>query len=159
MEFEDDGSGATPTRTDLSVSPAPSGQDVLAPAAGPLSSEQESFRRELFSAAPSVFVASAAPGAVRTFEATLRVVVPKVSAKIGARVLPVNTESEFSSFLASVALPGPKTASSVSAQPAARWSYVEVVKAPTAYWRVVRGKRTVLETDWFPLPWGVLVWY
>ena len=75
-----------------SAPPAPLAQDVLAPAAGPLSTEEESFRRELFSAAQSAFVSSTPPGAVRTYEATLRVIASKVTAKLGAQVPPMTAE-------------------------------------------------------------------
>ena len=75
--FEEDVSGADPAPMDLSVSPAPLSQGVLVPAAGPVSTEQESFRREMFSAVESAFAASAAPGGVCTYEAALRVIVFK----------------------------------------------------------------------------------
>ena len=66
-EFEDNASGADPAPTDLSVSPAPLAHDVLVPATGPPSSEQESLRREASSAAQLAFVPSALPGtAART---------------------------------------------------------------------------------------------
>ena len=92
-EFEQDVSGADPAPMDLSVSPAPRAQDVLAPAAGPASTEQGSFRRELFPAVQSAFFASATPGAVRTYEAAVRVIVSKVTAILGAQVLPMATEN------------------------------------------------------------------
>ena len=44
------------------------------------------------------FVASEAPGTVRTYEAALRVIAPKVTAKLGAKVPPATSEDEFYSF-------------------------------------------------------------
>ena len=101
-------------------------------------------------AAESAFATSAAPGAVRTYEVTLRAIVPKFAAKSGSQMLPMSPEGAFCAFFSAVVLLGPKTASSVSAQPAVRWSYVKLVKAAVAFWRIVRGLRAVYDREVFP---------
>ena len=73
---------------DLSVTSPPSPQEVLTPASS-LSSDQEAFRRELFTTLQSAFISSAATGAVGTYEATFRAMVPKVTLKLGTQVLPM----------------------------------------------------------------------
>ena len=84
------------------------------------------------------FVTSAAPGAVRTYEAALRALVPKVTAKLGSQVLPVSPEDVFYAFSSAAVSLAPTAASSVSVQPAVRRSFVKVVRAAVAYWRVAR---------------------
>ena len=62
---------------DLSASTAPLIRDVLPPASS-ASPEQEAFRRDLLDVVRTTFSASSAPGAIRTYEAILRGIVPKV---------------------------------------------------------------------------------
>ena len=64
VEFEDEAHGVDPAPADLSISLAPSVQDVLPPAEGAPSLEQQNFRREVFTTAKSAF--AAAPGTVRS---------------------------------------------------------------------------------------------
>ena len=56
----------------------------------------------------------------------------------------------FYAFFGAVVLLGPSTASSVSAQTAVRRSYVKLVKAAAAYWRVARGSRAAYDCGWSP---------
>ena len=93
---------------------------VSYPASGTTSIEQQNFRRKVVEAAQSAFPNSAAPGTVRTYEATLRAIAPKVTAKLGSKVLPMSAEDVFYAFLSSAVLLGPNTASSASAQPGVR---------------------------------------
>ena len=99
VEFEDD-----PAPMEPSVDPALLAQHVLAPAVGPLSSEQERFRHEVFPVAQSAFVASAAPVA----STTLRCIASKVTAKLGARVFSINARNEFYLFLGRPRCWGPR---------------------------------------------------
>ena len=105
----------------------------------------------------SIFASSAAPGAVSTNEATIRAAVPKVVAKLGSLVLPMDSGSISCAFSGAVASLGPKSPSPVMGQSAVRWSCVELVKASAAFWRVIRGTRAVFDTDWTPrigAPWA-----
>ena len=81
----------------LSVSPAPLVRDVLPPAVS-ASPEQGAFRGNLLEVARSTFGASSAPSTIRTYEAILRGIVPKVAPKLGSAVLPMRTEAQFSRF-------------------------------------------------------------
>ena len=67
---------------DLSISSGTLVRDVLPPASAP-SAEQEGFRRELLEVVRSTLGASSASGTVRTYEATLHGIVPKVTLKLG----------------------------------------------------------------------------
>ena len=147
MEFGDEARGGDPVPADLTMPPAPLGQDVLPPAQGALSLEHQEFRREVCSPAKSAFTTSTAPGAVRTYEATSLAAVPKVTAKSGSQVLPMSPEAAFYAFFSAVAQVGAKAASSVSAQPAVRRGYVQLVKAAVAHWHVVRGSRAVFSVS------------
>ena len=131
---------------DLSVSSGTLVRDVLPPAPSP-SPEQEGFRRDLLEVARSTLGANAASGTVRTYEAILRGIVPKVTMKLGAAVLPMRPEAQFYSFFGGALMLGPKTTSPVTAQPGARWNYVKLVKAAVAYWHVVRGERAVCDAE------------
>ena len=114
--------GVDPAPADLTMSHAPRDQDVLPLAEGALSLGQQDFRREVCATAKSACATSAAPGAVRTYEATLRAIVPKITAELGSQVLPMSPEGVLHAFSA-VVLAGPKTATSVPAGPAVCWSY------------------------------------
>ena len=122
----------------------------MPPAQAAQSLEQLEFRREVCAAAKSAFATTAAPGAVRTFEATLRANVPKVTANLGSSALPMSPEDVFYAFFSAAVMLGPKTASPVSVHPAGRWSYVKLVKAAAAYWHVVRGSRAVFDCEGSP---------
>ena len=52
----------------------------------------------------SAFATSAASGAVGTYEATLRAISLKVTRKLGTKVLPMLSASQFPSFLCSFQL-------------------------------------------------------
>ena len=134
---------------DLTVSSCPVAQDVIPPASA-IFPAQEAFRRELFGAVQSTFEVSAAAGAVRTYEATLRAIVPKVTLKLGSRVLPMRAEAQFFAFFGAALLLGPKLSSPASSQPGARWNYVKLVNAAVAYWCVARGTRAVFDGEWSP---------
>ena len=87
---------------------------------------------------------------MRTYGATLRSIVPKVTSELGPPVLPRVSEPQFFAFFGSALLLGPKSASPVSSQPGVRWSYVKLVKAAIACWRVALGQRAVLGDQWSP---------
>ena len=86
IEFGDEARGGDPVPADLTMSRAPREHDVLPPAQGALSLEQPEFRREVCATAKSAFATSAAPGTVRTYDARLRAIAPKVTAKLGPQV-------------------------------------------------------------------------
>ena len=73
-----------------------------------------------------------------------------MTAKLCSKVWPMSSEDVFYAFFSAVVLLGPKTALSVSVQPAVRWGYVKLVKAAVAYWHVARGSRAVFDCEWFP---------
>ena len=148
MEFGAKAQGFDSAPADLSVSLAPRERGVSPSAEGAPSLEQQNFRREVFATAQSAFVASAAHGAVRAYEATLRAIAPKVAAKLGDQVSPMSSDGAFYAFCSSAALLGPRTVSSVSTQPGVRRSYVKPVKGADAFWRVVRDTRAVFDPEW-----------
>ena len=78
---------------------------------------------------------------------------PRITAEPGAKVSPMSAEDVFHAFLSSVELLGTMAVSSVSAQPAVRWSYAKLVKAAAASWRAVRGSRAVFDLEWVPRLW------
>ena len=134
---------------DLTVSSGPLVRDVLPPASV-VSSAQKAFRRELRGAVQSTFEVSAAAGTVRTREATLRGIAPKVAAKLGSQVLPMSAEAQFFAFFGAVLLLGPKSSSPASPQPEVRRNYFKLVKAAADYWRAARGDRAVFDGEWPP---------
>ena len=134
---------------DLTASSGPLVRDALPPASV-ASPAQEAFRRELFDAAQSTSEVSAAAGAVRTYEATLRGVAPEVTAKLGPQVIPMIAEAQFFAFFGAILLLGPKSSYPAPSQPGVRWNYVKLVKAAVAYWRVVRFDRAVFGGEWPP---------
>ena len=69
---------------------------------------------------------------------------------MGSQASPMSSGDAFYVILSAVALVGSKTASSVSALPAVRWSYVELVKSAVAYRHVVGGSRVAFDHDWSP---------
>ena len=101
---------------DLTVSSNPLARDALPPASAALP-VQEASRRELFDATQSTFEVSAAAGAVRTYEATLHAIAPKVTLKLGPHVLPMRTEAQFFAVFGAVLFLGPKSSSPASSQP------------------------------------------
>ena len=103
VAFEDDINESPAPCPGLSVSAPPLPQEVLTPAS-PLSSDQEVFRRGLSSTPQSSFTSSGDTGSVRTYEATFRVIATKVTMKLGSRVLPTSSASQFVSFFGSVIL-------------------------------------------------------
>ena len=119
VAFEEDVNGGPAHSPDLSVTAPPLPQEPLTPASA-LSPNQEVFRRELFSTLQLAFASSAATGTVRTYGATLRVIVPGVAMKLGTQVLPTSSVSQVYSFFGSVSMLGPKSPSPVSAQPGVR---------------------------------------
>ena len=133
----------------LAASSAPSAQDVLPPATS-LSAEREDFRRQTLGEVRPTFDASTASGAVRTCEAILRGIAPKVAPNLGSPVLPMSTEAQFLSFFGAVLILGPNSPSPVSGLPGVRWKYVKLVKAAAAHWRVVRGVRAVFDSERSP---------
>ena len=106
-EFGEEAQGADPAPTDLSVSVALREQDGLPPADGALSSARQDFRREVVEAVQSAFATSAAPGTARTYEAALRAVASKVTAKLGPLVLSMSPADVFYAFFSSAVLLGP----------------------------------------------------
>ena len=134
----------------LPVSDAAAHASSLPPAIGPPSAEQERFCEEVYGALQLFFAPGAAPGTARTYEATIRGIAPKVTAKLSSCVLPMESEGAFYAFFTAALLQGPKSLSSATRQPAVRWSYVKLVKAAVAFWHVVRGKRAIFDTEWFP---------
>ena len=127
-EVEDD----PPPLPDLSVSSAPLVRDVFPPALS-ASPEREAFRGNLLEVVRTTFGACSASGTVRTYEAILRGIVPKVALRLGSAVLPMRREAQFYSFFGSVLMLGPKSTSPVSLQRGARWNYVNLVEAALAY--------------------------
>ena len=65
---------------------------------------------------------------MRTYGATLRAIVLKVALKLGTQALPMVSAAQFFSVSGSAVLSGPKSPSTVSAQPGVRRSYVELGK-------------------------------
>ena len=106
VALDDDANEAPEAAPDLSVTVPSSPEGVPAPESA-LSSDRESFRQQLFSALQSAFAASAASGTIRTYESTLRAIVPKVALKLGTQVLPMISDCQFCSFFGSAVLPGP----------------------------------------------------
>ena len=143
---------------DLFATSPPSRQEVLTPASS-LSSDQEAFRRGLFTTLQSASTSSAATGAVRTCGATAHAIAPKVTVMLGSQVLPMVSAAQFVSFFCSAILLGPKSPPPVSAQPGVRWLYVKLVEAAVAYWQVARGGRAVFDSCWAPRMCGLLGWY
>ena len=134
---------------DLTASPSPVARGELPPASV-VSPAQEAFRRELFDAPQSAFEVSAAAGAVRMYEATLRAIVPEVALKLGSQVLPMCTEVQFFAFFGAVLLLCPKSSSPAPSQLVVLRNYVKLAKAAAAYWHVVRGTRAVFGGAWSP---------
>ena len=110
VEFGEESQGSDPVPIDLSGSLAPHEQEVLFPAESVMSIERQNFRREVVETAQSALAASAAPGTVRTKEATLPAIAPEVTAKLGPKVLPMSFEDVFFAFFSSAVLLGPETA-------------------------------------------------
>ena len=104
-----------PPLPDLSMSSAPLVRDVLPPAVS-ATSEQGALRGNLLEVVRSTFGASSASSTIRTYEAILRGIVPKVALKLGSAVLPMRTEAQFFSFFGAVPMIGPKSASPVTLQ-------------------------------------------
>ena len=105
---------------------------LLPPALGSPSARQKRFRHEVHSSLQSLLVWSAAPGTMRTHEATLCATVPEATAKLSSRVLPTDWEDARYAFFAAAMLLGHKIPPSVTGQPAARWNYLKLVKAAAA---------------------------
>ena len=129
LESGEEAQGSEPTRTDLSITLAPREQDVLPPADGALSLEQQGLRRLVVETAQWAAVSGAAPGTVRTYEATLRAIALKVTAKLGPQVLLMSSEDVLYAVFSSAVLLGPETESSVSSRPGVRRGYVNLEKA------------------------------
>ena len=111
VEFGDEGHGGDAVPADPTT-PLPSrAQDALPPAQGALPVERQEFRREVCATAKPAFATSAAPGTVRTYEATLRATAPEVTAKLGPQVLPMPPEDVLYAFSSTVVSLGPKAAS------------------------------------------------
>ena len=72
----------------------------------------------------TVLAAAVSPGAVRTYEALLRAIVPKAAAQLGSDVLPMDKESLSSWFFVSVLVVEPKSPSRSASKPAACWRAV-----------------------------------
>ena len=98
----------------------------------------------------SAFYAGSASSAVRTYEAILRGIVPKVTLKLGSAVLPMRTEAQFPSFFGAVLMIGPESASPVTSQQGVTSNFVKLVKAAVAFWHVVRGDRAFFDAEWTP---------
>ena len=110
VAFEEDATESVSAPPDPSASAAPLSQDVLPPAST-LSPPQEAFRRDLSSTLSAAFEVSAAGGAVRGYEATLRSIVPTVTSKLGSQVSPLAAEAQFFGRFGSVMLLGPRSGS------------------------------------------------
>lgn len=98
--FDEDAEVPDMSIGDLSVSDIPVPVSLLPPASGAPSVEQGRFRRELHRAHRPIFASSTPPGTVRTYEATLRAIAPKVTAKLSSRLLPMGSECALFPFLA-----------------------------------------------------------
>ena len=101
---------------DLSVSAGAFVREVLPPAVAP-SPEQEAFRRDLLGVVRSAFGACASSGTARTYETVLKSIAPKVTAKLGSSVLPMQSEAQFYAFFGAALMLGPKTSSPATSQP------------------------------------------
>ena len=93
--FDDDRGAACASPEDLSVSGVEVPASLLPPPVGPTSSGRNRFCKEARSTPLSSSAPSAAPGAARTYEASLRANVLKVSAKLSSRILPTESEGAF----------------------------------------------------------------
>ena len=93
---------------------------------------------------------SAAPGAVRTYEAILRSLAPRVVDILGAPARPMADEAAFIALFGAALLLGPKSHTLATGQPAVKWSYVKLAKAAVASWHVARGSRAVFDGEWSP---------
>ena len=120
------------------MSSNPLARDALPPASV-ASPAQKAFPRELRDAAQSTFEVSAAASTVRTYEATLRAIAPKVALKLGPQVPPMGTEAQFFALVGADLLLGPKSSSPASPQPGVRWNYAKLVRAAVSHWHVARG--------------------
>ena len=135
---------------DLSVLLAPSQTFRLPPTTGPVTVSQECFRRELLGAAQTVTGSSSAPGAVRTYEALLRSLVPRVVDDLGAPALPMEDEATCVASFGATLLFGPKSHTLSKGQPTVKWSYVKLVMATATCWHVVCGSHPVFDGKWSP---------
>ena len=82
--------------------------------------EKERSLKDAYSTLLSLFAPSSAPGKVRTYEATLRTIAPKVAANLSPCALLMESEGAVYAISAAVLLLGPKSPSSVTAQLAVR---------------------------------------
>ena len=147
LAFDDDAGVPSISLGDSSVSDISAPASCPPPVSGTPSAEHGRFRQEVRSSMQFMSPSSAAPGTVRTYEATLRAVFPELTAKLSSRALPLDAGSALYAFFAAVVLLGPKSPSAVTGQPALRWSYVRLVKEVAAFWHVVRGMRAVLDAE------------
>ena len=81
FSFGGDPAHPSVSREDLSAADVAAPTSPLPPALGTPSAEQEGCRKEVRSTLQSLFALSATSGTVRTYEATLRAIAPKVTAK------------------------------------------------------------------------------
>ena len=101
VEFGGGSQGPDSVPIDLSVSLALHEREVLPPTDGAPSIGHQNFRLELVETAHSAFATGATLGTVRTYEATLRAIAPKVTANLGPKVLPVSPEAVLYAFFSS----------------------------------------------------------
>ena len=106
--FDDDSAVPSVSLGDLVAS------DISAPASFPPAAFGTPSVDQERSALQSLFASSAAPGTVRTPGATLRAIAPKVTAKLSACVLPMDSDGVPFAFSTAVALLGLKSPSSVT---------------------------------------------
>ena len=99
-------------------------------------------RLELQGAAQALVSPSAAPGAVRTYEAVLGSMVPKIADKLGSSGLLIASEDAFLAFFGAFLSLGPESA--------VRWNSVKLVKAVAAGWHVASGPRAASDREWPP---------
>ena len=125
--FDDDSAAPNVFSAKLPVYGITAPTSLLPPGMGPLSTEWERPRQEVRITLQSLFASSAASGTVRTYEAALRAIAPNVTADLRLRALPMGSKGVFIVFFIAVVLLGPKSPSSLTLQPAVRWSFVKQV--------------------------------
>ena len=122
----------------------------LPPALGTSILGQVRLRSELQDTNRGLMSPSAAPGAVRTYEAALKSIAPRFPDKLRSSVPPMDSDGAIFAVFGAFALLGPTSASNVTGQSAVRWNYVQPASAAVASWRVARGPRAAFGRGWSP---------
>ena len=147
--------GTGPADQDESVEDSAVGRpnvppSLLPPPSGPSPPGHIRSPSELQGTVQSKMSSREAPSTVRTSEAVIKSMAPRVAEKMGSPVLPMETAKAFFAFFGAAVLLGPKTPPPTACQLAARWNYVKLVKAAVAFWRAARCSRAIFDVEWAP---------